>query len=133
MVAEAEANPPPASDFSILVKQGELWRLVGIKILLTTDANVVDRQMRLFLHNGVQDSIAFLASEVQTASTATLYQAAAGVSGFSAIPPSVSQILAMGNDVFIDFGWELKSLVQGFQVGDQLSQIVVVTERWAVV
>lgn len=117
-------SPAVATDFSVTVPPGELWRVRTVHAHLATDANVANRQPSLTFGDQTRQVGHFpvLVNIVASLTTEITWAA-----GYGATPLSIfgNRICAPLSPITIVAGWQISSLTANIQAGDQWSDIVV--------
>jgi len=126
----AGTDPAAGVEITQAVPTGVLWRLSSLSFVLTTDATVSNRQVRLVLDDGANIFARIPAPAVQPASIAVRYTFGDGLANFSAgddaVAPTPSGLL-------LPVGFRFRTLTTNLQAGDNFGQPQFNVEEWLVV
>lgn len=129
LFSQPVANPGAGNPLDIIAPGGEEWRLHSIRVVFTTDATVVNRQVFLQWYNGITFGAQIWHNVNQAASLARTYHF---IDWFTGVPFTTLShfILPMGNGSLIDGIEYLRISADNLQAGDAFTDIVVNGERW---
>lgn len=121
-------NPAPNNEVLETVPTGARWRLRGVVLTLTTDANVANRTVQLMIQVGVNAPLLVPAVVVQVASQAiTYYAAAVGAPGLTNL--TNTQII-LPADLVLAAGSIIATITVNRQVGDDYASPIMWVEEW---
>lgn len=124
------ATPGAGDPLSISSKTNAVSELIFVKFLFTTDATVVNRQVRLEIGNGTISTVLSFMPTVQTASLAwqyifgtnlTPYASGDGLALHAHIPPGLRAYK----------GWTWGVMIGGICAADQISAVRAYFKLWA--
>lgn len=123
-------SPAAGANYSTTVGSGDWWRIVSCQATLTTDANVANRLFSLdLIRTGRAQVIRNAATVLVTASTTNQvfqWDHAHSVSEWNTGTPVFSPLV----DLLIAPGMTIQLTVDNVQVGDQISAIHFVFEKF---
>lgn len=124
-------NPAAGADYASSTVYSSQTRLQSASFVLTTDATVAARDVRIRIQDGLGNVVFFAGSNVtQPASTVLRYTASptglAGTFGTNQV------LLPYPNDLLGFGGLEFHTATLNLQAGDQFSAFAALVERWAV-
>lgn len=126
-VTVAVPAPAAGADWTVKVPGGHLWRPLSILAVLTSSAVVATRAVRLQYFDGVQTFGDWPAFTTQVASLGRRYVFGWGVSGV-AIGNAIESYMP---DITLQESWQLSSLTDAIDVGDQWTGIFInVIDTW---
>lgn len=122
------AAPAAGAQFTISVTTGRRWRFQGLSAQLTTSATVANRRVTFFVDDGSNPIIKMTAPADQTASLTVEYYAAAY--GVQPALASGNHWLPFPDNLYLPFGWRVRSEVDNMQAGDLWEFISLAVEEW---
>lgn len=121
--------PAAGAEVSVTVPDGQMWRIRGIKLQLTTSATVGDREVSLIIKDADQEICFVPAGDVQAASLTYKYV-------YNAAEPWASSkvgttvIQNMPTDIVLLPGGEIKTSTTNIKAGDAFNVPYIHIERW---
>ena len=123
------ANPASGADWFYLTPNNRRYELVGVRFVMTTDANVANRNINLQISVGVDIKVAIPMSVVQPASTSFKYQYLQGVHAPTLLP-SNNELMALPPRLFIPANYLISTTTVNIQVADQFTDIELLFNTW---
>lgn len=121
-------NPAAGAEVLETVPTGARWRLLAVRLVLTTDATVANRATALTLDDGANQFARFAPSSVNTASTAVSHTfTSVGASftsqGFTSplLDPAAALLLA---------GYRIGTQTSNIQAADDYAAPILLVEEW---
>ena len=128
LVVRQVASPAAATDFSIIVPGGRVWRPLAVTAQLVTDATVATRSTSLQVTDQTNTVVAIEAFANQAASLTELYSYSVGsVTGAGGAGNQV--VTTALPDMALPAGYTIKSVTTNMGAADQWSKIVVWVEE----
>lgn len=126
------ADPAVATDFTVTVPAGQFWRLINIKFYIDTDANGANRRIIIFSPDSGTGEWSICGSEAVVANEiwAVNFEFPGGGSVSRKAGDVYNQ--AAGMNLYLNAGDKIQSNILNIQAGDQISDVVITIERWAV-
>lgn len=122
------ANPAVATNFSYGAANALVEELASVSLLLTTDANVANRNTVINILDATGTIQRYAGTQVTAANQAQTWMFAPGLPNLTAIG---TNYVHFSPNIIIPRGGSVDSLVNNLQAGDQLSAIIIVTRVWA--
>jgi len=118
-------NPSPGRNFTFNIATNHIRKLTGIRFLFTSDSNAINRAVLIEITDGT--NIIFTTSFISTqaASLAIVYNAFFGINDRGTL--LLRQWISIPS-ITLPKGSTIRSLTSNLQVGDQYSDIVILTE-----
>ncbi len=124
------ANPAAGAQWTFTVTAGEVWRPVALIAVLTSDATVIDRLVRLRFLRGVGVLCDFPVSWLQTANQLFGYTWYRGAGASWSAGPAAGQFSGATSmvDMTLVGGDSITTIVLGMQAGDDWGSPILVYE-----
>lgn len=120
--------PAAGAEFTITPDKAALWRILSLRFVLTTDANVANRQVTLVADDGTTTFFQTGAVLNHAAGTALIYTTFEGA-GVATTGFGTEHLPFPVPGVVLEQGFRLRSLTTAIQVGDQFSAIAALVQE----
>lgn len=128
-VAKSVSDPAVATDFSMTLSSGFIYRIQAVFMKLVTDANAANRYPAVVFKDGTVYDFVIIPSVAIAANTTARITAMSGL-GITAHLTSNYYNFALPTEMYLKGGTEIESLVRSIQAGDQLSDIRIYYHTW---
>lgn len=125
------ADPDPGANLLFLLPNNFYYKLISFKFRLVTDSTVISRFLTLEISDGGDELFwTQLTTTIAASQTKDIFTAP-----FGTTPPNTSagQIgMPWPIDIYLKPNWNFTTTIVNLQAADQISDIQIALERWAV-
>lgn len=122
-------NPAANTEISETVPTNTIWRVLGIRITLVTDANVANRRVVLITDDGSDILFEIEVGATQAASITRSYGFAKAL-GNTQTSFTINDINSVYPAFFLTEGFRIRTSTNNFQVGDNFGAPRLLVEEW---
>jgi hypothetical protein len=121
-------NPAANTEVTCTVPTGKIWRIVSMRVVLVTDANVANRITSITCDDGTTVFYQTTAATAQTAGTTFNYNFDAVEN--SPVLNTTTSHLPVPFRMLLGPGYRIKTSTSGIQAGDDYGAAVLLVEEW---
>jgi len=121
-------DPAAGAEVSITVPAGAVWRVLGLRFVLTTDATAVNRQTDLVIDDGANTLLRIEPPAAQGASGTRGYNYGPGLPARAVL--TAEFIAPLPVDTLLAGGWRLRTVTGQLQAADNYNSVQLWVEEW---
>lgn len=129
IVRKTPTTPAVNVDIQLTVPAGEVWKILDITFLMTTDANVANRRARIYINTPADQTLNMWADTDQAASLTVVYHGGALGAG-SAGKTSIHQFIPIPANMLLFAGDTLGMTAANRQATDQMTPDEITIEKF---
>jgi hypothetical protein len=129
LAVKTQANPAPATEFTVTVPGDKYWVVRALRFVLQTDATVATRTCRIALDDGTTTVFVSFNDVGQSASITSDYSLAPGAGQSAASVASSTARVSSIPPIVLPPGSRIRSVTTNKQAADQFSAIALLVEE----
>jgi hypothetical protein len=128
LVTVASSDPAAGAEISVTVPARTIYKLVGARVALVTDATVSNRTVQLTVDDGTTVFNLFPSPSTQAASLTYNYNFTAGANNATVLNNNV--VVGIGQDLLLPSTYRIRTLTNNIQAGDNFGIMTLFVLRY---
>lgn len=121
-------DPAAGAEISITVPAGAVWRVLGLRFELVTDATAADRQVDLLIDDGANTLLRIEPPAVQAASLTRGYNCGPGLPARTVLTSQF--LMPLPVDTLLAGEWRIRTVTANLQAADNFGAVYLWVEEW---